>query len=69
MQLQINELYTSLENHPLSTSAKLHGLHIKLSAHYIDVIKDLKIVRVTPKHLIYAGDIISSFYYYFSAVK
>lgn len=69
MQHQIDELYPALEdNHPLSISAKSKGLQIKLAPHYVDFYRETKIIRIALKHLIYSGDIISSFDYYFNAV-
>lgn len=70
MQQQIDGLYPALDdNHPLSIQAKSHGITIRLGAHYIDFYRNKQIIRISLKHLIYAGDIISSFEYYFSAVK
>jgi len=69
MQTQIDNLYVTLdESHPLSVKAKTYGITISLSAHYLDFVKGDKIIRVSVRHLVYAGDIISSFDYYFSAV-
>lgn len=65
---QLEKLYPSLVNHPLSEFAQLNGMHIKLTAHYIDIIRNNKIVRISLKHLIYASDIIKSFEYYFNSV-
>lgn len=70
MQKQIDQLYPQLDdNHPLRIQAKSHGVTIRLGAHYIDFYRSTQIIRVSLKHLIYAGDIIQSFEYYFSAVK
>ncbi|MDC1271287.1 FkbM family methyltransferase [Planktomarina temperata] len=70
MQHQIDNLYPTLaDNHPLSIQAKSFGLTIKLGAHYLNLYRNTQIIRIALKHLVYAGDIISSFEYYFSAVK
>jgi FkbM family methyltransferase len=70
MQQQIDGLYPALDdNHPLSIQAKAQGITIRLGAHYLDFYRGTQIIRISLKHLIYAGDIISSFEYYFRAVK
>jgi FkbM family methyltransferase len=70
MQQQIDELYPTLDaNHRLSIRAKSLEITIKLGAHYLDLYRNTQIIRIALKHLIYADDIISSFEYYFSAVK
>lgn len=64
---QVDQLYQVL-NHPLQHVAARHHVEIKISAHYLDFIRDKDIVRIAVKHLVYAEDIINYFDYYFNSV-
>lgn len=44
------------------------GIKFKVYPHYLDFIRGNNIVRINRKHIVYGGDIVSSFDYYFSAV-
>ncbi len=64
---QIDGLYQML-SHPLQEQASSKGIKIKVTAHYLDFIRESEIVRIALKHLVYAGDIIKYFDYYFTSV-
>lgn len=68
MQTIIEQLYQNI-NGPIQDAAAKIGIRVKASAHYLDFIKGLKIVRLSVRHSIYALDIINSFDYYFDAVE
>jgi len=68
VQTEINELYQVLA-HPLQETASQQGMQIKVTAHYVDFIRQNNIIRLAVKHFVYAHDIIKAFDYYFSAVE
>src|SRR5438874_5603564 len=52
----------------LKVQARRHGLRIRISRHHVDVIKDMRVLRLSANHAVYLPDIISSFDYYAGAV-
>jgi FkbM family methyltransferase len=67
---QIDQLYQTLDpQDPLFILATKNNIQIKVSSHYLDFIKGKKIIRTAIRHLIYSGDMVNSFDYYFGAVK
>ncbi len=65
---QFDALYPSLD-HPVAQQAKELGYELRISAHAIDVRRDKQIIRVSLAHFQYLSDIITSFEYYYSAVR
>ncbi|OQW86917.1 MAG: hypothetical protein BWK72_15530 [Rhodoferax ferrireducens] len=64
---QIDDLYKLLSG-PLQDLANRNGIEVKVAAHYLDFIKEKKVIRLSVRHLIYANDIVNSFDYYYTAV-
>lgn len=49
-------------------SAKKKGLVIKHKSDFTDIIRGDDVIRISSRHLVYLGDILTSFDYYYSAV-
>ncbi len=52
----------------LKSLAKKKGLKIKHKSDFIDIVRGDDVIRISPRHLVYLGDIVNSFDYYYSAV-
>ena len=67
MQNIIEQLYKKIID-PIQNYANKSGVEIMASAHYLDFIRQEKIIRLHVKHFIYGMDVINSYDYYFGAV-
>jgi FkbM family methyltransferase len=65
---QLDQYYPVLD-HNMQSEAKKKSILMRISAHYVDFIKDDKIIRISLRHFFYGNDIINSFNYYFNAVR
>ena len=64
----INSAIYPLFQHQCLDHAKLLGMELRASAHYIDVYLDSKVIRISKEHSHYLPDIVNNFLYYFDAV-
>jgi len=70
VKTQIDELWLPIDQaHRYSSLSRNHNLEVKLSAHSVDVIRGDCVVRLNLKHFLYVEDVITSFDYYFNAVR
>jgi len=68
MQAIMEHLWQDLD-HPAKEAAREHGMHMRVSAFSIDLIKQTKIIRFAIHHAEYIGDLITDFDNYFESVE